>query len=141
MDQVTLLTQHLEDSFPAKKKAGAIFVNLTATYDTVWHCGLTCKRLHLLSDKYMVQTISELVLNCSFVLKTDSKKSRLQCLKNGLPQGSVLAPLLFNIYTYDLPNTTARKYAYADEACSWQGAEEVLTRTWQDYLTTSENEN
>jgi len=39
------LTQDTEDSFSAKKKAGAVFVDLTAAYDTVWHCGLTCKLL------------------------------------------------------------------------------------------------
>jgi len=36
-------------------------------------------------------------------------------LRNGIPQGSVLAPLLFNIYMYDLPTTTSRKFVYADD--------------------------
>ena len=40
VDQVVLLTQNIEDSFEAKKKDGAVFVDLTAAYDTVWHCGL-----------------------------------------------------------------------------------------------------
>ena len=40
VDQVVLLTQNIEDSFEAKKKAGAVFVNLTVAYDTVWHRGL-----------------------------------------------------------------------------------------------------
>ena len=134
MDQVTQLTQHLEDSFEAKKKAGAIFVDFTASYDILWHCGLTGKLLRLLLDKHLVQMIMELVLNRSLVLKTDSQQSRLRRLKNGVLQGSVLALLLFNLYTYDLPNTTARKYAYADDlaimhtACSWQQAEEVLNQ-------------
>ena len=35
------------------------------------------------------------------------------CIKG--TQGSVLAPLLFNIYTSDLPITVSRKYAYADD--------------------------
>jgi len=42
VDQVTLLTQDIEDSFSAKKKAGVVFVDLTAAYDTVWHRGRTC---------------------------------------------------------------------------------------------------
>ena len=37
VDQVTLLTQDIGDSFSAKKKAEAVFVDLTAAYDTVWH--------------------------------------------------------------------------------------------------------
>jgi len=95
VDQVTLLTQDIEpDSFSAKKKAGAVFVELTAAYDTVWHCGLTCKLLQLLPDRHMVHTIMEMVNNRSFNLTTgNSKRSRLRCLKNGVPQGSVLVPL------------------------------------------------
>ena len=64
----------------------------------------------------MVKMIMELVRNRSFTLTTgDSKQSRLHCLKNGVPQGSVLAPLLFNIYTYNLPYMISRKFAYADD--------------------------
>ena len=35
VNQVFLLTQNIDDSFKAKKKAGAVFVDLTAAYDTV----------------------------------------------------------------------------------------------------------
>jgi len=59
--QVSLLTQEIEDSFSAKKKAGAVFVDLTAAYDTVWHRGLTCKLIRLLPDRHMVSFIMELV--------------------------------------------------------------------------------
>ena len=113
-DQVVLLTQNIEDSFEAKKKAGAVFVNLTAAYDTAWHRGLTCKLLRLLPDKHMVKMIMELVRNRSFTLTTgDSKQSRLRRLKNGVPQGSVLAPFLFDTYTYDFPSLISRKFTYS----------------------------
>jgi len=36
-----LLAQEIEDSFSEKKKAGAVFVDLTAAYDTAWQRGLT----------------------------------------------------------------------------------------------------
>ena len=141
VDQVVLLTQNIEDSFEAKKKAGAVFVDLTAAYDTVWYRGLTCKLLRLLPDKHMVRMIMELVRNRSFTLTTgDSKQSRLRRLKNGVPQGSVLAPLLFNIYVYDLPSTVSRRYAYADDLAllyssdDWKDLEGVLS---QDMTTIS----
>ena len=123
IDQVVLLTQNIEDSFQAKKKTGAVFVNLTAAYDTVWHRGLTCKLLRLLPDKHMVRMIMELVRNRSFTLTTgDSKQNRLRRIKNGVLQGSVLVPLLFNIYTYDLPSMIYRKFAYADDLAFFQSS-------------------
>ena len=48
----------------------------------------------------------------------DGRKSRWRTQKNGLPQGSVLAPTLFNIYTNDQPEfETIRRYIYADDLC------------------------
>ena len=123
-----------------------MFVDLTAAYDTIWHRGLTCKLLRLLPDRRMVHMIMEMVGNGSFILTTgNGQRSRLRRIKNGVPQGSVLAPLLFNIYTSDLPTTISRKYAYADDLAimhadrDWQAVEGVLTKdmaTLGEYLQT-----
>ena len=135
VDQVVFLRQNIEDSFEAKKKAGAMFVNLTAACDTIWHRGLICKLLRLLPNRHMVRMIMELVRNRSFILIPDDKEpSRLQNLKNGLPQRSVLAPLLFNIYLYHQPSITSKKYAYADDLAILysSGDWKVLERTLSD---------
>lgn len=134
-DQVTLLTQDIEDCFEAKEIAGVVLVDLTAAYDTVWHRGLTLKLLRMLPDRHMVHFIVELISNRSFVLKTsDGQQSRLRRLKNGVPQGSVLAPLLFNIYIHDLPDTISKKYGYADDLAiltthrEWKMIESTLSQ-------------
>jgi len=70
VDQITLLTQDIKDSFSAKKKVGAVFLNHTAAYKTVWHHGRTWKLLQLLADSHMVRMIVGMVGNHSFTLTT-----------------------------------------------------------------------
>ena len=53
VDQTVLLTQNIEDSFEAKKKAGAEFANLTPAYNIAWYHGLACKLLRILPNKHM----------------------------------------------------------------------------------------
>ena len=79
VDQIVLLTQNTEDFFEEKKKAGAVFVNLTAACDIVWHRGLTCNLPEISAGQYhMIWMIMELVRNRSFILTTgDSKPTRL----------------------------------------------------------------
>ena len=105
VDQVVMLTQNIKDSFEAKKKTGAVFVNLTAAYDTVWHRGLTCKLLRLLPDNHMVKMIMELVRNRSFTLTTgDSKQTGYAVLKTAfLRDRSWLPSYLTSICTIFLP--------------------------------------
>ena len=111
------------------------FLDLTAAYDTVWHRGLHLKLLRIILDRHMVGFIMEMLSNRSFVVHTsDGQRSRLRRMKNGVPQGSVLSPMLFNIYISDLPETTSRKYGYADNLAillrrpSWKEMEEGLNK-------------
>ena len=92
----------------------------------------------------MVRMIMEMVGNLRFTLTTRKGKSRLQRLKNGVLQVSVLAPFLFNIYIYYRP-TVSRMYAYADDLAimhaggDWQAVEGVPTKdmaTVGEYLQT-----
>ena len=75
----------------------------------------------------------EMLTNCSLTLHTsDSQPNRLQRLKNGVPQGSILAPL-FNIYFHDHPDMLSKKYGYADDLAillsnkNWETIELGLT--------------
>ena len=97
-------------------KCGVVFVDQTAAYATVWHRGIILKLLRMLPNRHMVRLISELISNHIVVMKTsDDQQSRLKRINNGVPQGYVMSPLLFNVYIADLPQTNSKKYGHADE--------------------------
>jgi len=77
----------------------------------------------------------EMVGNPGFTLTADNnQRSKLRRLKNGVTQGSVMASLVFNIYTSNLTITVTRKHAYADNLATmhadgdWQAVEGVLSK-------------
>lgn len=51
----------------------------------------------------------------NFNVSLNGSKTKYKYLQNELPQGSVLSPILFNIYTADIKETTVRKFMYADD--------------------------
>ena len=94
------------------------FIDLSAAYDTVQHRLMIRKLMDMTGDIELCQVIRGLLSNRRFFVQINDKKSRWRSHKNGLPQGSVLAPLLFNIYTSDQPlPTDCSRFIYADDLC------------------------
>ena len=114
-DQVLTLTNYIETGFQKKLKTGVAFVDLTAAYDTVWKDGLLYKLYNAVPCGKVVNLIDSMLSNRKFRVFVGENSSSFKYLNNGLPQGSVLAPLLFNLYVSDLPITKCRKFIYADD--------------------------
>ena len=89
----TVLTEDIEAGFQCKEKCEVVLIDLSAAYDTVWHRGLNIKLLKVIPDKSLVNFIMNMISSRSFVLYLGEEKSKRRFLKNGVPQGSVLAHL------------------------------------------------
>ena len=83
----------------------------------------------------MISMVMEFVRNCSFTLTTGSGKHiKLWRLKDVVQQGSVLTPLLHNIYIHELPVATAKMFVCVHDlvilhlASNWQALKEAITQ-------------
>lgn len=95
---------------------GATFFDVSKAFDTVWHEGLIYKLARGGVSPAMVQILKSFLTDRSFRAKIRGTFSAEHNLEAGVPQGSVLSPLLFATYTADIPKPERTALAiYADD--------------------------
>ena len=133
-EQVLALTSLTESGFERKIKTGRVLVDLSAAYGTVWRDGLLYKIARIIKDQSILKIISVMTGTRKFLVCSGGSESKMYKIRNGVPQGSVLAPLLFNIYIGDLPETISQKLGYADSwaLASQSSSFDTIKRTLSD---------
>ena len=115
--QLISITSNIYESFEKYDETRAIFLDISKAFDKVWHEGvihkLKCNGIsgNLLAffENYLVNRQQRVVLNG---IESDWMK-----LEAGVPQGSVLGPLLFLVYINDLTdNITSQMRLFADDS-------------------------
>lgn len=96
----TLINKYL---YKHKKPIFACFVDFSKAFDTVWHRGLFKKLLTLQIGGNFYKILKFMYSNSKFVAKKGKSISPVTKVHKGVKQGDSLSPMLFNIYTNDLP--------------------------------------
>ena len=120
--ETTLLSvhDHLIKAMSLQQITCLTLLDLSAAFDTIDHSIL----LERLSAWFGITStalswIKSYLLNRSFYVNIDNTKSPVFQLLYGVPQGSVLGPLLFILYTTPLStvisNSSANHHLYADD--------------------------
>ena len=101
-----------------------ILVDLQKAFDTLDH-GVLLEKMKYFGFRASVIKWFESYLQ--FLVCIDSFFSEAGTLKYGVPQGSILGPLLFLLYVNDLPQSLsdAGSYLYADNTCIFYQREDV----------------
>ena len=110
VDHLVRFETFVREAFITKEHAVAIFIDLEKAYDTTWKNGIL-QDLHELGFRGRLPCfISNFLSDHLFQVKIGSTLSEFHVQENGVPQGSILSPALFNIKSNDIV-TAVLKYS------------------------------
>ncbi|CAK1547668.1 unnamed protein product [Leptosia nina] len=114
-EQIHRVAHTIRQAMERKEYCSAVFLDIQQAFDRVWHKGLLCKlKQHLPNTAYML--LRSYLQNRTFQVKCEDCLSPIYEIKAGVPQGSVLGPVLYTVFTADLPISEAVVTAtYADD--------------------------
>lgn len=118
-DSHALLSTDIRLAFSQKQAVVGVFLDVTAAYDNVLLSVLSSKLRHMSIPEKVVRFISNLLSGRKISLRFHNyQDNNCKLVWKGLPQGSVLSPLLYSIYTADLDqaiNQHCNVLQYADD--------------------------
>lgn len=121
-EHIYRLFHHMKTATHFGWKGAAIFLDVEKAFDSVWHNGLKYKLLSYdLPDK-IIRILSSFLHDRTIKVRVKDTISHEVHLAAGTPQGSVLSPILFNMYVNDIPfpNTGPVHISqYADDLALW----------------------
>ncbi|KAJ8737082.1 hypothetical protein PYW07_000353 [Mythimna separata] len=114
--QVHRIVEHLSVGFQRGMLTGVLYFDIAKAFDKVWHNGLIYKLYQLGVPDRLVLIMRDFLSNRSFRYRIEGALSSPHPIRAGVPQGSVVSPLAFTLYTSDIPKDSRAQLAlFADD--------------------------
>lgn len=115
VEQVHRVIDKISKDLEGKRYCSAAFLDISQAFDKVWHTGLLYKlKLNLPYQYYNI--LKSYLEHRHFFVNHQNQETSLHPIYAGVPQGSVLGPILYILYTADLPTTRKTMTAtFADD--------------------------
>lgn len=112
----------------------AVFLDSEKAFDTVWINGLVWKMKFVFGfDDNLCLLVMRFLTNRTFKVSVNGKTSRASNMRAGTPQGSVLSPVLYAIFTLDIPRSDLENdpklIQFADDTSTYHSSDSMELST------------
>ncbi|GFY34143.1 probable RNA-directed DNA polymerase from transposon X-element [Trichonephila clavipes] len=110
------VVEYIKDAFDRNQHVAAVFLDIQKAFDRVWHTGLLFKLITYKIPPPLILLLKSYISDRSFTVRINRTFSQTRPAKAGIAQGSILGPVLFNLYVNDIIKTTNTMICmYADD--------------------------
>ena len=123
------ITENIKKTIEEKKFGCGVFIDLKKAFDTVNHNILLQKLEHYGIRDIALSWFRSYLTNRKQFVMVNGTDSATQLVTCGVPQGSVLGPLLFLIYINDLPNISSKLkfFLFADDTNIYLESDDLMS--------------
>ena len=108
---------HICQAFENKQHACMVFCDISKAFDRVWHRGLLFNLRQNGIKGHILEWITDYLSSRKQQVQVNSVTSNVSHISGGVPQGSVLGPLLFLVYVNDISeNLLSLTRLFADDS-------------------------
>lgn len=127
-NQLLRIIEFAKEGFGKGEKTAILFLDIEKAFDKLWLQGLIAKCISADMPPWMISIIHSFLTPHTFQVKINQALSTIKQTTAGVPKGSVLGPLLFNLYMADLKLQDPVQLAlYADDAAVYARAHQYIS--------------
>ena len=125
--QLISITSDIYRNFEKYEETRAVFLDISKAFDKVWHDGLIHKLKSNGISGNLLKFFENYIFNRYQRVTLNGSESSWRSISAGVPQGSVLGPLLFLVYINDLTeNIKSQMRLFADDSSIFTPVKNVI---------------
>ncbi len=114
-DLLLLLDNEWSQKMDTGEETRVVALDIAGAFDTVWHSGLITRLQSIGIEGDLLLLLENYLADRSLSVVLQGEESNLYPISAGVPQGSLLGPLLWNIFFDEVLHLSPSAVAYADD--------------------------